>query len=99
MFTCPRCRQPIAETDCYCRHCGKTLKPRLGFWYDHGGILLLTLIAGPFSLISVWLSRKISLLAKWAWTAGITLFSIYVVYSLYKTALLFKEMLVMMFSL
>ena len=98
MTTCKRCHHPIDETDCYCRHCGKTLKPRMGFWYDHGGILLLTLCVGPFSLICVWLSHKISVLAKWLWTAGITFFSFYRVYSLYKTALLFKEMLSAAFS-
>jgi len=98
MNTCPRCRQTVDGSDCYCRHCGKTLKPRMGFWYNHGGILLMTLFVGPFSLICVWLSRKISLLAKWLWTIGIVLFSIYVVYSLYQTALLLKEMLFAMFS-
>ena len=89
MNTCPRCHAQIDETDCYCRHCGKTLKPRMGFWYSHGGILLLTLIVGPFSLICVWLSRKLSLLAKWAWTGGIVFFSIYLLYSLCKMMLLF----------
>ncbi len=93
MLTCRRCHQPVEETDCYCRHCGKTLQPRMGFWYDHGGILLLTLIVGPFSLPCVWLSRKISVGAKWGWTAGILLLSFYIVYSLCKTALLMKEMM------
>ena len=91
MSICRRCRQPIEETDCYCRHCGKSLKPRMGFWYDHGGVLLLTLCAGPFSLPFVWFSRKLSLLAKWLWTVGILLFSIYAVYSLFKVMILVKE--------
>ena len=99
MNTCPRCHQPVEETDCYCRHCGKTLKPRMGFWYDHGGILLLTLIVGPFSLFCVWLSRKISTTAKCLWTLGILFMSAYLIYSLYKTALLLKELLAAMFSL
>ena len=25
MSSCPRCRRPIDETDCYCRHCGKDI--------------------------------------------------------------------------
>ena len=93
MSICPRCHTSIEEIDCYCRHCGKALRPRMGFWYSHSGVLLLTLIVGPFSLICVWLSRKMSLLAKWLWTAGIILFSIYLVLSLYRVALLLKEML------
>ncbi len=63
---CPRCRFEADEADCYCRHCGKALQPHMGFWYDHGGVLLLTLIVGPFSLITLWLSRKLSLSAKLA---------------------------------
>ena len=99
MLTCPRCHTPIAITDCYCSHCGKTLQPRMGFWYGHGGIFLLTLLVGPLSLFCVWFSRKISLLAKWLWTVGIILVSVYLVFSLYKTALLLKEMMAAMLSL
>lgn len=88
---CPRCRFEADEADCYCRHCGKALQPHMGFWYDHGGVLLLTLIVGPFSLITLWLSRKLSLSAKLAWTAGIGLFSAYLAWSLYRSVLLFKE--------
>lgn len=91
MSACPRCRQPVDGTDCYCRRCGRALQPRLGFWYDHGGILLLTLIVGPFSLITVWLSRKISATAKWIWTAAIILFSAYFIYALYRSFLLIQE--------
>lgn len=93
MTSCPRCRRPVEETDCYCRHCGKPLLPRMGFWYDHGGILLLTLIVGPFSLITTWLSHKLSLCAKWCWTAGIVLFSAYFAYTLYRSFLLMQEAL------
>ena len=90
---CPSCRQPVEETDCYCRHCGRTLQPRMGFWYSHGGILLLTLIAGPFSLICVWMSRKISLTAKWLWTIGVTVCSVYLCYSVYKTFLMLQQLI------
>ncbi len=93
MLTCTRCHRPIEEADCYCRHCGKTLKPRMGFWYDHGGILLCALLIGPFALIWVWLSRKITTTAKWLWTIGIIFFSFYLFYSLYKALILVKEMM------
>lgn len=88
---CPSCRQPIDETDCYCRYCGHTLQPRMGFWYSHLGILLLTLIAGPLSLICVWMSRKLSTTAKWLWTAGILLLSFYFCYSMYKAILMLQS--------
>ncbi len=91
--TCPSCRQPIDQTDCYCRYCGHTLQPRMGFWYSHVGILILTLLAGPFALICVWMSRKISTPSKWGWTALIGFFSFYLCYSLYKTVLLLQSIL------
>lgn len=93
MTTCPRCRAAADETDCYCRRCGRALRPYMGFWYEHGGILLLTLIAGPFSLVTVWLSRAISLRAKWLWTVGIGLFSAYLFYSFYNAYRLFANLL------
>jgi len=91
--TCPSCRQAVDETDCYCRHCGRTLQPRMGFWYSHSGILVLTLLAGPFALICVWMSRKISLTTKWIWTGAIALMSYYLCVSLYHTVLLMQELL------
>lgn len=93
MLTCPRCHTQISLGDCYCSHCGKTLQPRMGFWYTHGGILLLSLLAGPFALICVWLSRKISLTAKLLWTAGIAVASFYLCYGAYKAFLLLQQIL------
>ena len=93
MLTCPRCQTPISITDCYCSHCGKTLQPRMGFWYSHGGIFLLTLLAGPFSLICVWMSRKISLTAKWLWTLIILLGSAYLCYAVVKTFVMLQQVL------
>ena len=93
---CTRCQQTIDETDCYCRHCGKALRPYMGFWYDHGGILLCTLIAGPLSLFPLWLSQKLNLKAKILWTVGIGLVSTYLFYALYQSYLLFKQTLSLM---
>ena len=93
MLTCPRCHTPIGVTDCYCSHCGKTLQPRMGFWYGHGGILLLTLLAGPFSLICVWMSHKISLTAKWLWTLFITAATVYLCYCTFKTFVMLQQVL------
>ncbi len=90
---CPRCRGDVDASDCYCRHCGKPLRPRMGFWYGHGGVLLLTLLVGPFSLFALWLSRRLSLAAKLAWTAGIGLFSVYFAWALYRSVRLLQETL------
>ena len=98
MFVCSRCRTAVDPKDCYCRHCGKSLQPRMGFWYDHGGILLLTLVIGPFSLIPLWISRKLTLKSKGLWTGGIVLISAYLAYALYRSFLLFKEAASLLFS-
>ena len=98
MNTCSRCRTAIDPQDCYCRHCGKPLQPRMGFWYDHGGVFLLTLLAGPFSLITLWMSRKLTLKSKCLWTAGIALVSAYLVYALYQSILLIKQAASLLFS-
>ena len=95
---CLRCRGMIDTADCYCRHCGKPLQRCMGFWYDHGGILLLTLLAGPFSLITLWMSRKLSTTAKLLWSAGIGLLSAYLIYAFYQSYLMMKEALNMMLS-
>lgn len=89
---CPSCRQPVEETDCYCRHCGRTLQPRMGFWYSHTGILVMALLAGPFALICVWMSRKISYSAKWIWTLAIGLISFYLFYSMYRTVVVMQSL-------
>ena len=88
---CKRCQQPVEELDCYCRHCGKALRPFMGFWYDHGGIFLCTLIAGPVALLPLWLSRKLGSGAKLLWTLGILALSAYILYALHQAFLLFKE--------
>lgn len=95
---CPRCHGIIETTDCYCRHCAKPLQSRIGFWYDHGGIFLLTLLAGPFALFTLWLSRKLSITAKLLWSAGIGLLSAYLIYAFYQSYLMMKEALDLMLS-
>ncbi len=88
MPDCPRCHEKVDLTDAYCRTCGRALQPRLGFWFSHSGILLQALCIGPFALICVWMSRRISLLAKWLWTIGLVLFSAYLIYGIYQTIML-----------
>jgi len=59
LLFCTRCQVKIRATDNYCYNCGKTLKRGYGFLYTHIGIILMSLILGPFALPFVWLSKKI----------------------------------------
>ncbi len=79
MLSCPRCGQPIEQTDCYCRRCGKALQPGRGFLFSHTGIILLALVLGPFALPLVWISKIISPLAKWIYTILLLAVGIYFV--------------------
>ena len=80
---CPRCRQLIDEADCYCRHCGRSLRPGQSFLYSHTGIILLSLVLGPLALPFVWLSKRINLTAKIIYTGVLTLLGIYICVACY----------------
>ena len=43
---CPKCGILIEDTDNFCRHCGRGLKPGQGFLHSHTGIILMMLILG-----------------------------------------------------
>lgn len=68
LLFCKRCQAKIRETDNYCYNCGKTLKRGYGFLYTHTGIILMSLVIGPFALPLVWLSKKIGPLFKIIYT-------------------------------
>ena len=91
MNTCPRCQNPTDETDNYCRHCGRSLKPGTGFLFSHTGIILLAFVLGPFSLPFVWMSKTIGLGAKWIYTALLALISVYFVMVCYRSFLMLQE--------
>ena len=61
---CPKCGLSCEETDNYCRHCGRALKPGRNFFNSHTGIILLALVVGPFALPLVWTSKRIGMVAK-----------------------------------
>ncbi len=75
-YTCPRCHLLIDQTDCFCRHCGRNLKPGKGFLFSHTGIILMSLILGPLALPFAWLSKRISLTSKIIYTVVLTLLGI-----------------------
>lgn len=90
MTLCPRCHASISTEDCYCRHCGKALRKGYGFWFSHSGVLLMALCTGPFALITLWLSRKLSLKAKLLWSAGILLFTYYCLWAIWRSMQMFS---------
>jgi len=76
---CPGCTCIADATDSFCRRCGRSLKPGLGFMHSHTGIILLTLVLGPFALPLVWTSKRIGTVAKWIYTVILVLTGIYLI--------------------
>lgn len=89
--TCRRCHTPIEETDNFCRACGRSLKQGYSFWFTHTGIILLALLAGPFALPFVWMSKVISPVAKWIYSAVLLLIGYYFALTCYKLFLLIQS--------
>ena len=81
--TCPRCHLLIDKTDCFCRHCGRSLKPGQSFLYSHTGIIVMSLVLGPLALPFAWLSKRISLTAKIIYTVVLMLVGIYIALACY----------------
>ena len=91
MNTCPRCHNPIEETDNYCRFCGRSLKPGTGFLHSHSGIILLALVLGPFALPAVWTSKIISSAAKWIYTVLLLAMGVYLAFAFYHAYLMMQD--------
>lgn len=91
MNPCPRCHNPTDESDNYCRHCGRSLKPGTGFLFSHLGIILTAFVLGPFALPFVWMSKIIGRGAKWMYTALLALLSVYFAFLFYHSFLLARE--------
>lgn len=56
---CIKCRNKIDIEDLYCKYCGK-IQSREQFIYSLAGVILSFLLIGPFCLIWLWKSGKIS---------------------------------------
>ncbi len=96
---CTRCHNPVEETDNYCRACGKSLKKGYGFLFTHSGIILMALVLGPFALPFVWLSKVISPVAKWIYSAVLLLIGYYFVVMCYQTFLAVQQTMQTLFAL
>lgn len=75
---CWSCGAMIAPEDRYCRYCGRGQGAYVSWQYQHWGIIALTLLGGPLSLFFVWRSPVISRNAKFVYTAGISLLTLFV---------------------
>lgn len=63
--------------DRYCRHCGRGQGGYVTWQYKHWGVIAITLLGGPVSLFFLWRSPVISRNAKFAYTAVISLVTLY----------------------
>lgn len=78
---CKGCRKLIDEADHFCRYCGKARSGGEAWYYRPRWILILTFTAlGPFALILVWKSPKMSLPAKISMALFIIVTTVIVVY-------------------
>lgn len=76
---CANCHLYVEETDNFCRHCGRSLKPGRGFLNSHTGIILLMLLVGPFALPLVWTSKRMGIVAKVIYTIIMLVMGYYLV--------------------
>lgn len=83
-LTCPHCHVAVTPQDNYCRQCGRSLKAGHGFMYSHSGIILLSLVLGPFALPCVWLSKRIGLTAKILYSVVLGFIGYYFVIACYR---------------
>lgn len=88
---CWSCGTEPDDDDTYCSNCGVSLT---GNWYHSWwGILILTVfVLGPFSLVLVYRSPKLSRTGKYIMSGVIALVSLYIVYELYAAYMTALEM-------
>lgn len=91
--TCPKCNTSITPEDNFCRHCGRSLRPGTGFWFTHGGVILLAFVLGPFALIPLWMSKLIGQTAKIIYTVVLVLLSIYMAFVCWQVFVLLKDLM------
>jgi uncharacterized membrane protein len=90
-IVCKYCHTPVAETDNYCRVCGKSLRKGYSFMFTHTGIIVMAFLLGPLALPCVWLSKVISPVAKWIYTALLLIISYYFIVVCWRTFQLISD--------
>jgi len=90
---CWACGAMIAGEDRYCRYCGRGQGGYVTWQYKHWGVIAITLLAGPLSLVFLWRSPVISRNAKLAYTAAVSLLTLYFIGQLNRLWLLYQAAL------
>ena len=83
----------IDGEDRYCRHCGRGQGGYVTWQYKHWGVIAISLLAGPLSLLFLWRSPVISRNAKLAYTAAVSLLTLYFIDQLNRLWLLYQAAL------
>ncbi|MBI5242968.1 MAG: hypothetical protein HY922_04690 [Elusimicrobia bacterium] len=82
---CWGCGGALDRQDRYCRGCGRGQGEYVAWYYQPWGIAVCTLLGlGPFGLLLVWRSPRLSRTAQWAWTAAILLVTGWVLLAAYR---------------
>ena len=90
-MTCWSCSKNIDPADNFCRHCGRGQGKNVPWYYQHWGIIVSALGLGPFVLVLVWRSPRLSKEARWVYTALVALITWYAAVQTYNLFLLIKN--------
>lgn len=81
---CTGCGLEVGETDEYCRHCGRRLKPGVKWYYEPVWVWVLgLLILGPLAIPLAWWSPKMKAGNKLLFTVTVTAITALLVYLCY----------------
>ena len=76
---CWGCGASVPRENNYCGKCGKGQGRFVHWYYRHVGAILISLVAGPFSLYFIWRSPVLPQGAKWGYTTVVLALTWYVV--------------------
>lgn len=78
---CRKCGRHIDPAFAYCPYCGNRQKLGLAWYHDPVWVAILALfVLGPFALPLVWYSARMNRAMKFAYTAGILVYTVFTVY-------------------
>ncbi|MBI2362536.1 MAG: hypothetical protein HYV15_04045, partial [Elusimicrobia bacterium] len=79
--------------DRYCRYCGKGQGEHIPWYYSRWGIAAASLLGlGPFGVLLVWRSPRLSGTEKAVWTAALLALTGYVCWRLYQVFAMMNAM-------
>lgn len=81
---CWSCSRVIEPRDRYCRFCGQGQGEHVSWYYQRWGIVLATVFGlGPFGIILVIRSPRLSLVERWVWALAMGAVSAWLLWRLY----------------